>query len=105
MVTKIRKGARLHLYITEWREYRGLTLEQLGGRCGVERNTVWRWENQQHRLNPIKQAQIAEALDLAPEELWHPPPRRSLDAMVKDESEDVQAMAADIVSRLVKRAS
>ena len=115
MVTRIRRGARPHLYVKEWREERGLSLEDLGGRIrlqdkdgekvGVERNTVWRWENEPHRLNPEKMAAIADALDLEPEELWRPPGRRSLDAIASGASDDVQDTLVDIVTRLTKRAS
>jgi transcriptional regulator with XRE-family HTH domain len=105
MVTRIRKGARTHLYVKEWREHRGLSLEQVGGRLGVEKNTVWRWENEQHRLNPGKQAELAYALGIEAIDLWFLPPGRSLDAMLKDEPSDVRSMAVDIVSRLIKRAS
>lgn len=86
-------------------EYRGLNAATLAGRMEMDRTTVWRWIKQQHRLNPDKQAQIAYALDIEPEELWNPPPRRSLDSMMKDQPDDIKDMAADIVSRLVKRAS
>ena len=107
MVTRIRQGARLHLYVKEWREARGLSLEALGGRLGVEKNTVWRWENEQHRLNPEKQAALADALNLdSPSDLWRPPTSRpSLDAIAEGASEEVKDTLVDIVTRLTKRAS
>lgn len=103
MVTQIRKGARRHLYIEEWMAYRGLSDERLANRLGVARETVTRWRGQQHRLNPDKIAAIASALDCDPTELWRPPDRPSLDAIMKDAPKDVQDMAADIVQRLVGR--
>jgi DNA-binding Xre family transcriptional regulator len=101
MVTKIRKSVRGHLYIEEWMEFRGLSDEKLANRIGVARETVTRWRGQQHRLNPGKMAAIASALDCEPEELWRPPERPSLDAMVKNATEELQNTAADIVRRLV----
>lgn len=83
--------------------YRGLSDEKLAGRLGVARETVTRWRGQQHRLNPGKIAAIANALDCEPEELWSPPDRPSLDAMVKDADDDLRNTAADIVRRLVAR--
>lgn len=96
----IRRGARPHLYIEEWFRERGLNDEKVGNRIGVDRATVFRWRKEQHRLNPEKIAALAEALDLEPQELWRPPTRPSLDALVKDSSDDVVNMAFDIVKRM-----
>lgn len=100
-VPLIRKSARRHLYIEEWMEHRGLGDEKLANRLEVARETVTRWRGQQHRLNPDKIAAIAKALDCEPEDLWRPPSRPSLDALVKDATPELQATAADIVRRLV----
>lgn len=109
MVVRIRKGARAHLYVTEWREYRGLTLKQLAERVGVEENTIWRWEKEQHRLNPEKQALLAHHLDIESRDLHRPPPgphdRPSLDRMLEGAPDDVFDMAADLVKRLTRRAN
>jgi transcriptional regulator with XRE-family HTH domain len=107
MVARIRKGARTHLYITEWREARGLTLDQLANRVGVAENTIWRWENEQHRLNPEKIAALAHHLDLEPQELWFPPPggptRPSLDSLLRGADDDLFSTAHDIISRLARK--
>lgn len=105
MVTRIRQGSRPHLYISEHRVSRGLTVEALAGRVGVARETIWRWENEQHRLNPSKIAQLADALGVEPEELWRLPQRASLDALLKDAPDDLHETALDIVRRLTRRAS
>lgn len=96
----IRRGVRGHLYIEEWFQERGLNDEKVGNRIGVDRATVFRWRKEQHRLNPQKIAALAEALNLEPEELWRPPARRSLDALVKDASDEVVEMAFDVVKRM-----
>lgn len=103
-----------HLYIAEWRDERGLSQEQLGARIeledaqgkwnrGVGKNTVSRWEIDQRRLNPYKIAAIAEALDLEQEDLYRSPSRPSLDAIVKNESDELLSTAIDIVRRLTQR--
>jgi transcriptional regulator with XRE-family HTH domain len=97
---RIRRGARPHLYIEEWFKERGLNDEKVGNRIGVDRATVFRWRKEQHRLNPEKIAVLAEALDLEPQELWRPPSRPSLDALVRDSSDEVLNMAFDIVKRM-----
>lgn len=120
MVTSIPKKRKLHLYIAEWREDRGLTQEELGNRIelpdehghmkqGVERNTISRWEIDQKRVNPYKQAAIEKALDLEPGQLWRPPPtkpaRPSIDKIMEGQPDETWDTAADIVRRLIKKAS
>lgn len=101
---RIGKGRRVHLYIREWMEHRGLSDEQVANRIGVARETIWRWRTEQHRLNPEKIAQLAAALDIEPEELYRPPSSPNLNAIVKDYPEDLQKKAAEMV-RLLGRAS
>jgi transcriptional regulator with XRE-family HTH domain len=102
MATTIYGKRRGHLFIAEWMETRNLTDEKMAGRLGVARETVTRWRNQQHRLNPEKIAAISAALDLEPEDLFRPPSARpSLDILLRDAPDELQATAADIVKRLV----
>lgn len=106
MVTRIGpKRLRRRLYIDEWMAERNLSDEKLGQRLGVARQTVFRWRREQWRLDTEKQILLAEALGIEPEELWRPPSRPSLDAIVKNAPEELQATAADIVRRLVGKAS
>lgn len=119
MVTKFpRRPKPPHLYIVEWREHRGLNQTQLGERVwvetkkgsgefklGVDKNSVSRWENEQWRLDPQKIGAIAFALDLEPEELFRPPDRPSVDAILSKSPADVVEEAADIVRRFIRRAS
>jgi transcriptional regulator with XRE-family HTH domain len=102
MATTIYGKRRGHLFVAEWMEHRELSDEKLANRLGVDRVTVTRWRNQQHRLNPDKIAAIAVALDLEPEALFRPPSGRpSLDALLRDAPAELQDTAADIVKRLV----
>lgn len=107
MATRIREGSRFHLYITEWFEERGLNDEQVANRLDppVDRATVFRWRKEQHRLNPEKIGKLAHALDLEPEELYRPPGRPSIDAILRDADDNTRDMAADIVRRMVGKAS
>lgn len=116
MGRKLQRRRKPLLYIAEWRGQRGLSQEQLGARIaleaddgtvrrGVGKNTISRWEIDQKRLNPYKIAAIAEALDLEQEDLYRPPTRPSLDAIVKNESDDILSTAIDIVRRLTQRPS
>lgn len=105
MVTKIRKGARLHYYIKEWIDHLGLSDETVAGRMGLSsRTSVWKLYTEQHRLTPAKVLRLADALDRHPNELLLPPETPSLDAIADGATpEQRAAMVTDIMRRL-KRA-
>ena len=102
MVTKIRNGARAHLYLDEWFDKKGATDEAIANRIGVARETITRWRGQQHRLNPEKIAALAAALDVAPMQLWSPPSRPSVDAMLDGLGDDMAQRAAELVAVILK---
>lgn len=105
MVTGIGRRGAAHLYIKEWMDELGVSDEKAANRIGVARETVYRWRTEQHRLNPDKIAELAHALNIEPEQFYRLPGRPSLDALVKDAPVDLQNTAADIVRRLVGKAS
>src|SRR6266446_5306348 len=96
---------RDYLYITEWLEYRGLSDQDVADKLGVKRETVWRWQVEQHRLNPQKILQLADLLGISPAELWNPPAapnRRSVNLILKEAPDDIYETVADIAERLLK---
>lgn len=101
MVTR-RRISTAHLYIEEWMQHLGLTDESLGLKMDKSRVTVWRWRTEQKRLNPDKIAAIAGALGLSSVDLWRPPWRPSLDAIVQDAPDEIVQKAADIVRIVLK---
>lgn len=103
MVTRIHKHAPRRLFLREHRKAKGISAETMAGRLGIERESLYRLEREQKRLNAEKQAAYASALGIEPEELWSPPGTPSLDALVRFEPDNVRRMAADIVSRLVAK--
>lgn len=105
MVTRIRKAYKRRLYVSQWREAKGLSPEQIAGRVGITRESYYRWEREHHRLTPEKLSQLADAMGIEPEQFWRLPDTESLDALIKDAPADIQAMAADIVRRMVGKAS
>ena len=104
MVTRIRRGTPPRFFIKEHREAQGLTLDQLAGRVGVERNTIWRWENDQRQVTPDKAAAIADALGLDSwADLTRLPGVRSLDAILANQPADIRDTILDIAERLIRR--
>lgn len=104
VVTRIHKGVRRRLFLTEHRKAKGISAEQMAGRLGIERESLYRLEREAlTRLSPEKQLGYAAALNIEPEALWRLPDTPSLDDLVVGASDDVKAMAVDIVKRLVNR--
>jgi ribosome-binding protein aMBF1 (putative translation factor) len=52
-----------------WREYRGLSVEELAERAGIPANRLTEIENGQRGANPYTTTSLAEALRLHPEDL------------------------------------
>lgn len=103
MVTRIYRHRR-RLFLKEHREARGISAEAMAGRLGIERESVYRLEREaMTRCTPEKQAAYAQALDVQPEELWHPPDATRLDPLIDGATEETKQMAADIVRRLIGR--
>lgn len=103
MVTRILTGKRQHLYISEHMEAKNLSDIDVGGRLGVSRVTVYRWRTKQRQLNPEKIAALAEAIDVDPRQLWSPPGRPSVDAILQDAPIEVVAEVAVEAARRVAR--
>jgi transcriptional regulator with XRE-family HTH domain len=97
-----RKPPRGHLFLKEHRNAKKISATKMAEMLGIERESVYRLERQPWRVNSAKQADWAQALGIEPEELWRPPGAVSLDALVRTAPDDVKAMAADIVQRIVK---
>lgn len=107
MVTRIgaRRRERRPIYLAQWRAHRGLSAEQMAGRLGIERESYYRWEREPKRINLDKVSALADALDIEPGELWRLPERPSLDAIAADATPEQQAMVADVVRRVLGKAS
>lgn len=106
MVTKARRaGAAKQLYIDEWMSHLGLNDDTLAEKIGTNRVTMWRWRSEQNRLNPLKIARIAKGMGIAPEDLWRPPGRPSLDSLVKEADDETVQRAADVVRIMLKTGS
>ncbi len=100
----IRKGARLHYYIREHIEAKGLNGDKVAARMGLSsRASVWKLDKEQHRLSPEKVARVADALGMHPNELLFPPGVPSLDAVAADATPEQRELAFDLVKRIMGR--
>lgn len=105
MVTKIRKGAPRRVFLREWRKHKNLDAVALAGRLGIERESYYRLEREPNRINLGELEALADALGIAPSDLWRLPSNPSLDAEVAGAPQEVRDTAFDIVRRLVGKAS
>ena len=63
------------LHLREWRRYRGLSQAELATMAKMDRNTVIALERPVHRPPwPRTVVKLAAVLDIAPRQLWSPPP-------------------------------
>jgi transcriptional regulator with XRE-family HTH domain len=103
MLKKIGSSLRPpHLYMAEWRDHFGYSVQKVADRVETSRETIWRWENEQHRLNPEKIGLYATALGIQPEQLFFPPGRESADSHLKKLPQAKFEEAIDIVKRLAR---
>lgn len=98
------------IYLQEWREFRGLTQEQLGERLEppVANMTVSRWERaarggsgQVAQMNSGVLAAVAEALDCEPQDLYRHPNQPSADEMLRGSSKDLQNQVFNVIEAMV----
>ncbi len=82
------------LWLAEWREYKGLTQEQLAGRLGVDKATVSRWEGGKRGVNLNVLAAISEALGEPQGAIQGPPPVKT----PSDPPDQASALAAELAA-------
>lgn len=106
MVTRIRKGARPHIYLREWRKKKNLRAIDMAERLEIERESYYRLEREPKRINLEEMVELADRLGIEPEQLFSPPDApESVDAMIRRVPAEQREMVVDVVKRLVGRAS
>lgn len=101
--TRIRKGAKAHVYVKEHMNKLGVSDDDMAGRLGLaSRSSVWKLYREQHRLDLGKVQQFADALGIPISQLYYPPGVRSLDAIAEDAdaTPEQREMAADVLQRM-----
>lgn len=101
-IPRIGKLSKLHLYIQEHMDKRGLNDADVAEALDVARETVWRWRKGKQRPSNEDTARLAALLECAtPEELYSPPSdRQSIDAQLKGAPDDIYKHVYDIAVTL-----
>lgn len=107
MIDRIRKGSRPHVYLREWRKWKGLKGPQMAETLGIQRESYLRLEREPHTLSVAELIELADVFGVEHQRLWAPPPppglkpRVSLDAIVAGEPDNQVEGLADMLRRAV----
>lgn len=110
MIERIRRGAKPHVYLREWRKARNVRAPDMAERLGIERESYYRLERQPYTLSVAELLELAEALGIDHQQFWRPPPapgvapRPSLDAIVQETPDTQVEGLADMLRRAVGKA-
>lgn len=105
MIARIGPNRPFRHYLREWREYRGLTQQQVADRLETNKGNVSNWENGKRSIGADVQAALAEALSIDPGDLFRDPQQPSADALLRNASPEVRAQAFAIIETLLKTAT
>lgn len=99
-VSRIGPKRAKRLYLTEWRESRGLTQEQLADRLGVAGMTVSRWETGRAFCNTNVLGAIAEAYGIEPEDFYNHPDSPSANALLRGQPREIREQVISIIKAI-----
>lgn len=102
MVTRIRSSKPIRHFLREWREYRGLTQQQVADRLDTGKDQISRWENSKRGLTMEVQFALAEALGIDPADLLRDPQAPSADALLRNASPKLKEQAFKVIEALLK---
>jgi transcriptional regulator with XRE-family HTH domain len=97
MPARIGPKKPLRLFISHWRENRGLSQEVLANRLGTSDVTISRWETGKRRPDENAQAALAEALDIDINDLRRHPDQPSADALLRDQPQEIRDQAIKLI--------
>jgi hypothetical protein len=85
------------LFVSEWFTFLDFNDQKVADKLGVARETVFRWRQQSHRLNPQKLDLIASALGIEPQDFWHDPTQPSWDYLLRKLSQSRRAVVIKLL--------
>jgi transcriptional regulator with XRE-family HTH domain len=105
MVRRIGRRAPRRMFIREWREHRGLSQQQLADRLDTNKGAISKYENGKTRLDMVILADLAYALNVNEEDLFHHPDEPSADALLRDAPASLRASTLAFIETLKRTGS
>ena len=102
MPARIGPRRPIRLYLSEWREDKGLTQEQLAARLGTTHVTISRWETGKRRPDLNAQEAVAEALGIEAVDLRRHPAQPSADELLRGQPPEIVDQAMKLI-RAIRR--
>lgn len=70
-------------YLREWRNYKGMTLQEVGDKVGVHRSQISNWETGGRKLNEEKLILFCDAIGINLMQIYNLPNFESIDALLE----------------------
>ncbi len=101
-MTKTPKKPRV-VFLAEHMADAGVSDKELASALDVDRVTVTRWRNRERKVDISRIEDIASALRRRAIELYSPPKKISLDALVADLDDATRRQAADLLTVFLRQ--
>lgn len=95
------KSPRRH-YLTQWREHRGLTQQQLADRVETGKDQISRWESGKRGMSAGVIEALEEALQLNPGDIFRDPAQPSADDLLKRATPEQRRQVFSVIEALLK---
>lgn len=105
MVARIGPKRPHRQYLREWREFRGLTQQQLADRLETGKDQISRWESGKRGMSLEVVDALCEAIAIEPGDLFRDPATPSADELLRAATPEQRRLAIDLVSRILRTAS
>lgn len=89
-------------FLLEWREYKGLTQEQVAERMDTNKGQVQKLENGKQRMNDRWIAGFAHAFDIEPSRLLQHPESPSADELLRQASPEQRRQVQAVIEAILK---
>lgn len=100
MATRIGRGRKPHLYITEHMAIKGLSKAGIANKLDIHRATVGKWLAKGDYISIAELAQLAHALDLEDwRDFLRPPGQKSVDFLIEGASEQYREAVVDFIRK------
>ena len=100
MVERIGRLKPVRYFISEWRDAKGLTQDQLANRIESTKGTISKIERGEMKMSPHWQAVLAHALGVEPEDLLHHPDRPTPNQLLRHATDEQRALAVRLIESI-----